>query len=55
MFVQKTRKMVFLTSRSQSKHVFALGVDPTARNAMKAGILTSEPHQQAMYTLCIQD
>ena len=40
--------MTFLTSRSVSKHIlFALGVDPTARDAVKAGIPTSEPHRQA--------
>ena len=31
----------FLTSRSVSKHVlFALGVDPTARDAGEGGVLT---------------
>ena len=38
LFVQQKRKdseMAFLTSRSANKHVlFALGVDPTARDAM---------------------
>ena len=35
--------MVFLTSRSTSKHIFfALGVDRTARNAVKARVSTSE-------------
>ena len=36
LFVQqkcKHSEMVFLTSRSASKHVFALGVDPAARDA----------------------
>jgi len=27
--------------------LFALGVDPTARDAVKVGIPTSEPHRQA--------
>ena len=40
--------MAFLTSRSVNKHVvFAIDVNPTARDAMKAGIPTSEPRQQA--------
>ena len=38
LFVQQKRKdseMAFLTSRSANKHVlFALGVDPTAKDAM---------------------
>ena len=41
MFVQRKRKhgeMAFLTSRSASKHVhFALGVNPTARDAGEGG------------------
>ena len=41
LFVQQKRKhskVVFLTSRSVSKHVlFALGVDPTARDAGEGG------------------
>ena len=41
LFVQqkhKHSKMAFLTSRSASKHVlFALGVDPTARDAGEGG------------------
>ena len=51
LFVQQKRKhseMAFLTSRNANKHIlFALGVDPTARDAVKAGIPTSEPHRQA--------
>jgi len=41
LFVQQTHKhgeMAFLTSRSASKHViFALDVDPTARDASEGG------------------
>ena len=41
LFVHQTRKhgeMAFLTSRSASKHIiFALGVDPTARDASEGG------------------
>ena len=41
MLIQQKRKhgeVVFLTFRSASKHVlFALGVDPTARDAGKGG------------------
>ena len=39
----KHGEMAFLTSRSMSKHVLsALGVDLTARDTVKAGVLTSE-------------
>ena len=35
---QKHGKVAFLTFRSASKHIlFALGVDPTARNASEGG------------------
>ena len=40
MFIQQKRKhgeVVFLTFRSVSKHIFALGVDPTAGDAGKGG------------------
>ena len=44
LFVQQKHKhgeMAFLTSRSESKHVlFALGVVPIARDAVKAWVLT---------------
>ena len=37
----KHGKMVFLTSRGSNKHVlFALGVNPTARDIMKVAVLT---------------
>ena len=37
-FVRKHSEMTFLTSRSVSKHIlFALGVDPTARDAAGEG------------------
>ena len=46
-FVQQQRKMVFLISSSASKHVlFALGVDPTARDAGEGG--NSDLVSQAM-------
>ena len=38
---QKHDEMAFVMSRNTSKHIrFALGVDRTARDAMKAGVLT---------------
>ena len=58
MFVQQKHKhgeMAFLTSRRVSKHVpFALGVDPTARDAREGGSSNLASQATPFAVLCVR-